>query len=794
MRFPPTPWLAFAVLLIAPAPAQESVADLLQSGLTKQRNKDYPGALADYSRAIALEPTNADAYHRRGNTHVAAKDLPQAIADFTKAIELDPAFVPAYRSRASARMMSRDLAGWTADTNRVKELEAATKDKAAGRGATGRPTTPPPPQPPAPIEPETMSLLNRAGARQAAGDLKGARADLDAAVARSPQDGRVHLARGKFRDSRGESGALVDFDRALELDPYLTSARLARARIALQLGAAPEAMADYDWMIAHQPDSPAGYWGRGDLRQELGDFGGAISDYTAVLGAQPFHANLYVNRGNARLHLGDFTEALSDYGRALRLNPKDSLAWLNRAMARSKSGDKAGAIADLDETLKLQPTHFLAQVERARVKISLGRADEALADLDQAVAASPAQPLLHYGRGLVHDANRDHAAAIAEYSAAIKLEKSPNGHFHRARAEARAAAGDTVGAEEDRKILRKVIAAQTLMILGLIHENGRGVLPLLDDAIELDPTTANHYLLRGKIHQRFDRHAQAVADFSRALELQPGLTEAESARTESLRYLKPPAPPRTATAKGTPAKKQTTKAEGDLTPLQRAFLQKQMKGDFAGAQAAYTEVIRQQPREPSAFLRRATMNLVLNRAGEAIADLDQVLELKPPPNMCSYALMLRGVARQVQGDWVAAVADFDDSHATAPNQPAKTRFFRWHLLQRLGRPHTGSNLSAVTARADPEWVRLLGGYLEGKVAEADLLARTDEGDPTAVVRRRSAAYYHVAMVQLQQGDRLRAREFFQRALAVDMKLGLASEERIAEHVLARAELARLAAP
>jgi Tfp pilus assembly protein PilF len=49
-------------------------------------------------------------------------------------------------------------------------------------------------------------------------------------------------------------------------------------------------------------------------------------------------------------------------------------------------------------------------------------------------------------------------------------------------------------------------------------------------------------------------------------------------------------------------------------------------------------------------------------------------------------------------------------------------------------------------------------------------------------------------VQLQQGDRLRAREFFQRALAVDMKLGLASEERIAEHVLARAELARLAAP
>jgi tetratricopeptide (TPR) repeat protein len=801
MKFPTACWLAAAVLLVAPAPAQESAADLLQRGSAKHRSKDYPGAIADYTQAIALEPNNALAYQGRGTTYTATKNLPRAIADFTQAIELNPNLAQAYRSRATARMMSNDLAGWTADTNRAKDLEIAARSQANGSAESGRPASPlpstkPPPSSPMPADPETTKLLTRSAARKAAGDLKGARADLEAAIERSPTEARVHLARGRLRLNTGEdSQALRDFERALELDPQLTEARVSRAVMLAQLGDTQGAFAEYDLLIAHQPQSPPGYWGRGQLRHEIGDYGGAISDFTAMLGAQPTLVKFYVPRGNARWHLGDTAGAIADYGHALRMDPTDEFAWWNRGLVRAKSGDKVGAIADFEELSKLKPAHFGAHAERARAKIDLARADEALADLNQALAAAPNQPLLLYARGLVQAAKRQHAAAIADFTAAIAQQKKLVGHFHLARAAARTAVGDTTGAEEDRQSVRKAVAALTLMAIGALgSEGGRGAPRLLDDAIELDPTTANHYVLRGKIHQRFDRHAQAVADFSRALELQPGLKEAETARAESLRYTAPPAVKRTATAKGPTARTQTTKSPTELTPLQRAFLQKQMKGDFAGAQADYTEVIAQQPKEPSAYLRRATMNLILDRTGEAIADLDQVLELTPLARMRSFAFLLRGAARQVQGDWAAAVADFDSSLAASPNLPAKTRFFRWHLLHRLGRPDTVSNLTAVTAQVDQEWVRLLGGYLEGKVSEADLLARTDEGDPTAVVRRRSAAYYHVAMTQLRQGERERAREFFQRAIAVDMKLGLASEERIAEHVLARAELARLTPP
>ena len=226
--------------------------------------------------------------------------------------------------------------------------------------------------------------------------------------------------------------------------------------------------------------------------------------------------------------------------------------------------------------------------------------------------------------------------------------------------------------------------------------------------------------------------------------------------------------------------------------LQRVLLEKQMKGDFAGAHAGYTEAIRQRPAEASGYLRRGTMALMLELYGDAIADFDRVVELQPLAATVSLALTLRGVARQAQGEWEAAVADFGRSHATVADFPAKNRFFRRHLLHRLGLTDRGPSLATIEARVDAAWIRLLGGFLEDEVSEAELLARIGPGDATTVARRSCGAYYHIGLKYLGRGDRTQARVFLQRAIAVDLKLGLASEERLAEHVLARTELARLA--
>ena len=50
--------------------------------------KDYKSALANYNKAIKLNPLFYEAYIRRGNTYIQMKDFPKAEYDFSKAIQM----------------------------------------------------------------------------------------------------------------------------------------------------------------------------------------------------------------------------------------------------------------------------------------------------------------------------------------------------------------------------------------------------------------------------------------------------------------------------------------------------------------------------------------------------------------------------------------------------------------------------------------------------------------------------------------------------------------------------------
>src|SRR6185312_14936787 len=52
-------------------------------------------AIADYSRAIALDPNYANAYHNRGTTYLEIERYDLALTDFDHAIQLAPDMVPA---------------------------------------------------------------------------------------------------------------------------------------------------------------------------------------------------------------------------------------------------------------------------------------------------------------------------------------------------------------------------------------------------------------------------------------------------------------------------------------------------------------------------------------------------------------------------------------------------------------------------------------------------------------------------------------------------------------------------
>jgi Tetratricopeptide repeat len=60
------------------------------------------GTIADFDKAIELDPNDAYAYYSRGLAYEEKGDLDRAIADFAKLIELNPKYAPAYNDRGLA--------------------------------------------------------------------------------------------------------------------------------------------------------------------------------------------------------------------------------------------------------------------------------------------------------------------------------------------------------------------------------------------------------------------------------------------------------------------------------------------------------------------------------------------------------------------------------------------------------------------------------------------------------------------------------------------------------------------
>ncbi len=91
---------------------------------------DYRGAILDYSIYITSNPEDADKYYYRGNAKYNINDFKGAIADYTKVITLDPKNAEAYLWRGHAKIEIKDKIGACKDFSKAGELGEADAYKA----------------------------------------------------------------------------------------------------------------------------------------------------------------------------------------------------------------------------------------------------------------------------------------------------------------------------------------------------------------------------------------------------------------------------------------------------------------------------------------------------------------------------------------------------------------------------------------------------------------------------------------------------------------------------------------
>jgi len=161
------------------------------------------------------------------------------------------------------------------------------------------------------------------------------------------KQGLMRLAAGRPEE------ALLQAERALELNPASAEALFVRARSKHDIGLKADALADYDKALQIDPRMPKALVNRALVKAGLGDVKSAIQDLSAAIGMDPGMASAYSNRGVARGALDDRKGAVADFTKAIQLNPRYADAYRNRGIALEMLGDMKGACRDWRQALLL---------------------------------------------------------------------------------------------------------------------------------------------------------------------------------------------------------------------------------------------------------------------------------------------------------------------------------------------------------------------------------------------------------------------------------------------------------
>lgn len=337
------------------------------------KDTDAQGALAVAEASSRLNPDYAPLYVFRGQLLETFNRVDEAMAQYQKAVELDPKNTMAefglgrlYLARGeveealryllTARDLSEDVGaihGVLAQAYRQRgDMKSALRENRLGSQRT-----------------ETISIAD----------------PIHYAMRKESVSSSAQLQRAIEADEAGDHETAERlYQELVRLRPDDADIRVRFGDILARQGKLGPAKQQYQAALAASPQLPSAHYGLGNVLNLEADYEGAAKHYRATLEVTPDHARTLVNLGAILAFQGRLEEAASLYRRALESNPKAFAPNLQLGRVLSQKHSYHEAIPYLDAAIEARPDSGSAHRQLSLALIAVGDYRGAWKELERA--------------------------------------------------------------------------------------------------------------------------------------------------------------------------------------------------------------------------------------------------------------------------------------------------------------------------------------------------------------------------------------------------------------------------
>jgi tetratricopeptide (TPR) repeat protein len=232
----------------------------------------------------------------------------------------------------------------------------------------------------------------------------------------------LQLERGRLAEASGDlEGAIAGYQAALAETPddVALKSRLGAALVLMgQLEEAETLLRD---VLRAQPYSAEGEHYLGRIELERGQIEASRQRFARAARLDPENGTYRMYLGWAALDSNEMTPALRDLEAAIKLDPNLGDAYWLRARIRIRAGTVRDALADLERAIELNPNRIDVWAAMGECHYQLGQTKEAVRDFEKAVEGKPENPYWWYRLGRLQLDEGMRAKALTSLTTAVSI-------------------------------------------------------------------------------------------------------------------------------------------------------------------------------------------------------------------------------------------------------------------------------------------------------------------------------------------------------------------------------------